>query len=394
MKILISCLFFFFSFSLISQTKFISTLKAQHCLSYTDLIGGIIVLEVFMDNGKDTLHFIFDTGSNSNSLDSTTAKILNIQMDSSPFIVKGIAGKKTVFFSNNHIIKIGTLQLLNQRFSVIDYSLLSYYYGVKIDGILGIAVLKNHIWQINRDSSKIYIYDTSYSFKYPSNSYSFTISNYKLPSIPIQIKDKIYTNQHTIFDMGAGLHILFSNDFIREANLFKSNKKMVQTQVEGLGGKILLTLTTTKKIKLGNFIFRNVPTNILIDENNVLSFPQNAGLIGGDLLRRFNIILNYAKNTINISPNLYFFEDFDYSYTGLTLYQINKQIIVSDIIENSPAHISGLMLDDIIIAINNKPISNVNDAKIAIINAKKIANLIILRQHKFLEINMEIKYIK
>ena len=394
MKLLISIFLFLFSISLFSQTKLISPLKAKHTLSYTDLIGGIIVLEVFIDNQKDTLHFIFDTGSNSNSLDSSTAKILNIQMDSTPYLVKGIAGKKIVFFSNNHSIKIGTFQLLNQRFSVIDYSLLSYYYGVKIDGILGTSILKNHIWQINRDSSKMYIYDTNYTFKFPKNSYSFSIYNNKLPAMPIQIKEQINTLQNTLFDMGAGLHLLFSNDFVKEYTFFNPNKKMLQTQVEGLGGKILLTLTTTKKIKLGNFVFRNVPTNILIDDNNVLNYPQKVGLIGGDLLRRFNIILNYAKNTINISPNMHYFEDFDYSYTGLTLYQINNRIVVSDIIENSPAHQSGIMLDDIIIAINNKAIANVNDAKIALQNSKNIAHLIILRQFKPHEINMKIEYIK
>ena len=84
-----------------------------------------------------------------------------------------------------------------------------------------------------------------------------------------------------------------------------------------MGGKAIMMETTMKEFKLGPYRFKNVPTHIFDDDYNVTDAPYLAGLIGNDILRRFNVILNYDKKQIYLLPNSHYRDQFDYSYTGL-----------------------------------------------------------------------------
>ena len=119
------------------------------------------------------------------------------------------------------------------------------------------------------------------------------------------------------FDTGAGLCLLLNSDFIRDSSILNTEKKPLPTQAQGMGGKANMEVTTMKEFKLGPYRFRNIPAYIFDDEYNVTSYPYLAGLIGNDVLRRFNIILNYEKKIFYLTPNSHFRDPFDYSYTGL-----------------------------------------------------------------------------
>ena len=130
------------------------------------------------------------------------------------------------------------------------------------------------------------------------------------------------------------------------AHFIDKRRKRFSKEGEGLGGKIDMELTVIKELKLGPYRFRNVPVYIFDDVYNVTNYPYLGGLVGNDILRRFNIILNYAKSDIYLVPNSHFTDQFDYSYCGIELYYVNGKIIVGDVAKGSPAEIAGLMEEE------------------------------------------------
>ena len=113
-----------------------------------------------------------------------------------------------------------------------------------------------------------------------------------------------------------------------------------------------MLLTIMKEVKIGPYRFRKVPVNILDDEYNATSYPFIGGLVGSDILRRFNMIINYPKREIHLLPNSHYRDDFDYSYTGMNMFYVDGKIVADDVIEGSPAYKSGLKQGDVIMAIN------------------------------------------
>jgi len=185
------------------------------------------------------------------------------------------------------------------------------------------------------------------------------------------VRDDKTISSRFLYDMGAGLCMLLSKDFVEDSNFIDKKRKRWVKEGEGLGGKIDMELTVIKEVKLGPYRFKNVPVFIFNDEVNITSYPQLGGLIGNDILRRFNVILNYPKGDIYITPNRHFIESFDYSYSGMELYLVDGKIVAGDVARGSPAEAAGVKEGDEVLAVNKSFNQNLNQYKIELQNPMK-----------------------
>jgi hypothetical protein len=175
----------------------------------------------------------------------------------------------------------------------------------------------------------------------------------------LYVKDAAAKTAKFYFDMGAGLCLLFSKDFVNDSMMLASNKKMFGTQAQGLGGKAEMNLTVIKELRIGPYRFKKVPTYIFDDEYNATSYPVTGGLIGNDVLRRFNVILNYDRQEIHIKPNARYRDSFDYAYTGLGIYLIDNEVTVGDVMKGSPADKAGFQEGDVVLGMNKNFAANI-----------------------------------
>ncbi|MBK7884797.1 MAG: hypothetical protein IPJ81_14180 [Chitinophagaceae bacterium] len=142
-----------------------------------------------------------------------------------------------------------------------------------------------------------------------------------------------------------------SDAFAKDSSIILSRRKPVTTQAEGMGGRLQMRLTVVKELKVGPYKFKNVPTYLYKDEYNVTAYPRTGGLIGNDLLRRFNLILNYPKREIHLLPNTHYADIFDYAYTGMAIYFLEDKIWIEDVIAGSPADKAGCKIGDEVIGV-------------------------------------------
>lgn len=326
--------------------------------SFRQYSGGVVMVRAQLDNYKDSLNFILDTGSGGISLDSMTVEELKIPTVATDRTIRGIAGLKKVRFANNHSLKFPGLTVDSLNFHINDYDILASVYGEKIDGIIGFSFFSRYIVKIDYDTTLLYVYSKG-TMRYPRGGFLIKPTLATIPVTTNRLKEEESILSRFFFDTGAGLSLLLTEDFVADSSLFAKGKKLYPTQAEGLGGKTLMKLTTIKEFRIGPYRFRKVPTYIFEDEYNVTSYPYLGGLIGNDLLRRFNVILNYERRDIYLMPNRHFREPFDYAYTGLGFYFINGQVTVTDIMKDSPAEKAGFLEGDIIIAVENNMSRNI-----------------------------------
>lgn len=356
---------------------------------FKQLSGGVILLKARFNELTDTFNFILDTGSGSISLDSTTTAEYNIPHIPSGRSITGIAGVSKVDYTRNNSLTLPGLRIDSLDFYINDYEILSSVYGIKIDGIIGYSFLHRYIVKINFDSLHIKVYLPG-EIEYPKQGTLLHPIFTALPIMPLLIKDERKVKAKFYIDTGAGLCFLLSKQFVQDSAFLKKRRKPVTIQVQGLGGKKKMQLTIMKKLKLGPYTFRNVPTYILDDEFNALSYPFIGGLIGDDLLRRFNIILNYPNREIHITPNSHYHELFDYSYTGMNLYYMDGQIVADDVIKGSPAFEGGLKKGDIIMGVNNNFSNDMGVYKNLINKEGEMVNLIVKRNNELIIISFRV----
>jgi predicted aspartyl protease len=377
-----------------SQEEFIpSQAKLLTKIPFVQLTGGIVILRAQIDNFPDTLNFVFDTGSGGISLDSVTAIYLGLKMVNSDKTIRGIGGIKMVEFSKDHTLKLKGLATEHLDFHINDYDLLTSVYGVKIDGIIGYSFLKRYIVKLDYDKLVMEVYSPGI-FKYPHGGHLLKPDFSTLPLQPATIINERPILSRFIFDTGAGLSFLLSKDFVDDSAVFKKNKKFYPTQAEGLGGKTRMELTITNEVKIGPYKFRKVPTHVFGDDYNVTSYPLLGGLIGNDILRRFNVIFNYPEQSIYLSPNSHFTEPFDYSYTGLGIYLIDGEIRVIDVIKGSPGDKAGFLPGDIIFSVETNTSKNIQAYKNLFQNSIGKVMVVIFRNEQPKVMRIDIKDIR
>ncbi len=356
---------------------------------FTQLIGGVILVKAQFDTLKQPFNFILDTGSGAISLDSTTAEEFDIFNVSSGKSVRGIAGIREVNFAQNHSLTFPGLVVDSLDFYINDYDLLTSVYGIKIDGIIGYSVIKQFIIKVNFDSLRLAFYSPG-EIKYPRGGRTFHPSFTALPIQSLTIEDERQIRPKFYIDTGAGLSLLLTEQLVSDSSFFKKKRKPLPILAQGLGGKKPIMITVSKKVKIGPYTFKKVPTHILDDTYNVISYPFLGGLIGNDLLRRFNMIINYPAKEIHLKPNSHYKDVFDYSYSGMNLYNIDGVIEIQDVALNSPAKKAGLQDGDVVVAVNKNFTNNIQTYKDLLSKANTTVPIIIIRDEKLIDIRLKV----
>ena len=106
---------------------------------------------------------------------------------------------------------------------------------------------------------------------------------------------------------GFGGAILLDNDFVDTHDLASQLPTLSESQLRDSGGNVL----KTRKVKLpaliiGGFEFTDTPTQIF--EGSIRE--QKMSIIGGDILKRFNIIFDPSDSCIYLKKSRLFESDF------------------------------------------------------------------------------------
>jgi hypothetical protein len=383
-NLLIFAWLIFFSLpDVIGQEQFIPpAAKRITKFSFTLLTGGIVIIEGQIENYPDTLNFILDTGSGGISLDSLTVEYLKLKVTASNRTIRGIAGIKQVSFVMGEALRLPGLKVDSLNFHINDYSILTSVYGVKIDGIIGHSFLSRYIVKMDYEKHEMEVWEPG-TIIYPKGGYLIKPAFNTIPIIYGTADDAEEIYSRFYFDSGAGLALLFSEEFIKDSSLLKKKrKKIIVTQAEGLGGKKEMRVTTIKRFKFGPYQFRKVPTYIFEDEFNVTQYPKVCGLVGNEIFSRFNTVFNFPAKEIHLLPNRKFSEPFDYAYTGLGIFLVDGEVTVEDVIKDSPGEKAGFKQGDIIFSIGTDFSKNIQKYKELLQNAGASFKVLVHREGK------------
>jgi len=387
------CFLLAVSVSATAQEQFVEPpAKLLTSFRFKQLSGGVVMIHALFANFPDTLNFILDTGSGGISLDSTTVDYFHITPTPSDMTILGIAGIRKVSFIYNQKLRLPGLTVDSLNFHINNYDILTQVYGEKIDGIIGYSLLSRYIFKVDYDSLRISIFSSG-RIKYPRGGWLYEPILRTLPVQSARIKDAVVSNSRFLFDIGAGLCLMLNKDFIEDSSFLDKKRVLYSKEAEGVGGKVDMHLTVIKELRIGPYRFRNIPVFIFDDTFNLTSYPYLSGIIGNDILRRFNLILNYAKREFYFMPNSHYQEGFDYAYSGIELYYVDGKIVLGDVATGSPAAAAGLKEGDELIGINNVLGQNLQQFKTVLQAPGEKIKMIITRDGELMEFTFKIKSI-
>ena len=295
-------------------------------------------------NGKN-LSFILDTGVNKTIIFSISEKDTIGLLNPEKITLRGLGGGEPVaaILSKRNRIKIKGLVSGNEAIYVIlkDFFDLSSKMGTTIHGIIGYNLLKNFIIKINYDTKKIDFYNPKkYKYKKCRKCEILPIQFYrKKPFVNLQVQ------LDTVGSMLIKIKMLIDSGGSDAIWLFEDSKPEIKTPLrffndilgEGLSGVILGKRSRIPKLKIGDFEIEKPTVSFLdsISTKEARRLKNRNGSIGGNILKRFIVWLDYPNKQVILKKNGSLKKGFNYNMSGLDIVYAGNQLIKEEVAKPS-----------------------------------------------------------
>lgn len=272
------------------------------------------------------LTFLLDTGVSSTMLFSLS-EIDSLELNDAKSIrLRGLGegGSIPALKSDYNRLKIGNVTDTNHTLYVVfDKSLsLSKRMGIPIHGIIGYDFFKNLVVKTNYNTRKLFFYNPdSYKSKECKKCEVFDLTfDNKKPYVKVTNFYDEESYEHTLLiDSGSSDAVwLFDNSILEKHH---ENKWFEDFLGQGLSGDIFGKRSKIPRMRIGNFEMKNIKTAFpdVGSTENIKLFEERDGSIGGELLNRFTIIMDYPSKKMSLKKNNKFKDPFHYNMSGLTL---------------------------------------------------------------------------
>jgi hypothetical protein len=315
--------------------------------------------------GDIPLDFILDTGAGDTFFDLNHAKQLGLKIGSS-FVARG-AGAGTVAGGR---VEGGEISLagtdVKQPVSVaIDLSKLPAREGHRMDGILGYDFIRRYVVAIDYVKQELRLFDAD-AFEYTGSGSSIPItffSNHPHIAAEVRLADGTKIPGRMIVDVGATSGLSLTKQLVDENHLRdRVGPTVRRLAAGGVGGMTTSDIGRVAGLRIGNIELSNPTATLYGDSAGVFSTPGTwVGNIGGDVLRRFTVFLDYKHNRIILEPHAGTNEPFetDMSGIGFVMDDNLQTLMIDNIVSNSPAAAAGLAPRDTVTAIDGRPATSV-----------------------------------
>lgn len=262
-----------------------------------------IIISTSLSSTEDSLHFIFDTGAEVTTLSQDMAEKLKLETKDDG----GLSGTDDIVVR----VPTGTINLLYLEKARLP--LVKVYIEplkefrkapVRVDGIIGVDILKQFIVQIDYTNSRILLYRQGKTpLNVPGKRLPMTL-NYNTPVIEavIELPDGRSIGSRYHFITGGDYGILFNWPFVSKYHLDQVMPIVSTDKVADLYRELTYLNVTLPYLAFGSVRMEKVEASYCKDVNDIGAAMEVAGSIGSYIWNHFRTItINWKEKEIYLN---------------------------------------------------------------------------------------------
>ena len=308
-------------------------------------------------NGAAPLVFVFDTGA-TDDLETSAAKALGVPVEGA-LPGAGFGDKlEDVGLAKVRSVSLGGLTLPDQVFITENSPGWVAVEGAPSSGLLGYEFAKRAVLTIDY-AKRTMTFTKSEAFHPPRDAapIAFTFAGH-IPMLAAALDG--FAGEFEL-DTGSRGALTVMAPFTKANGLVaKYHATRVATTGYGVGGPSKALLARAGVLAIGPVSITSPVTEISIDKGGAAESARTAGNIGGDLLKRFTVTLDYAHRTLWLQPNALAGAPEVFDRSGLWIARAaDHGIEIADVATSSPAAAVGLLAGEEIVTVNGKAAKDV-----------------------------------
>jgi hypothetical protein len=249
-------------------------------------------------------------------------------------------------------VQIGDAVISDQVFFVLDLASLASAEGVPQSGLIGYEVFKRFVTRVDYEKSLL-------TLTLPS---AFA---YKGDGIAVPFKFNGHTPQvegdldgiRGLFDIDTGSRSALSvlKPFWEKHGLeARFGARLEAVTGWGVGGAARARLARAGVLRLGGVVIERPVTELSTQTKGSFTDTYVAGNVGGEILKRFNLILDYTKQTLIFERNPAQSSPYAFDRSGLWFNRAGAGFEVIDVIPGGPAALAGIKVGDVVLEIDGR----------------------------------------
>lgn len=261
--------------------------------------GSQILIPITINYGKDTLHFLFDSGCEINLLSLPVASNLGLK-GSTDAGLSGWSNEMTYMPQTQAgSLDIGNVSIPDPEFYMESLAG-STMDGIPVDGVIGYDLLKRYIVKIDFQHKEMTLYRNE-NFHYPPGGELLKLGmNYRTPTIQgtlVNNQGQPFTSTYHVIT-GGNFGLLLNGKFVEKYALDKTLTITGKVTRQDLLQPITYTECIVPSFNTGNYKLRQLSALYSPKVNDTAPDKEIAGAIGADVWKNFIMILNLPEKEL------------------------------------------------------------------------------------------------
>lgn len=239
-------------------------------------------------NGEEAGWFIFDTGAGATVIDTAVAQRLGLESFGS-LRMKGVGGTVDAKYWEGRSLALGPVSTQGPVMVGGDLSFLNPHMGVEIGGIIGYDLLGRVAAEIDMAGGGVSIHDPAV-YALPRGEWAELTLSGRVPTARATFEG--HEGMFTL-DTGAGKDSVTMMAMVTKRLKLLEARETQPASMGGVGGMVPARAGELEWMELAGQRFAPVKATFATEPTGVFGSHYLAGNIGGGLLGRFTLVLDY-----------------------------------------------------------------------------------------------------
>lgn len=321
-------------------------------------LNNLIAFQVRVNNSQP-LWFVLDGGASASVVNARLVKELGLKIKGR---VKGTSsgGNIEAGLIPGVSFTLPGVEVFNLTVGSVPLDFFAPYLGRAVGGIIGHDVINQFVVEVDYEGKTISLYaPAAYRYEGPGERFPLRfVDSSPVIEASVTPQGRAPVRGRFAVATASSAALILHRPFVEAHQLLKTVSKTSLGNSGGVGGLTRTLVGRLKSIRIGRYEIDNPIVSFSQATKGEQASTAYDGSIGGEVLRRFKLVLDYPQRRLILEPNAHLPEPVEEDMSGFEFIAEGEDFgtyVINEIIPNSPAAEAGLREEDVLTEIDGRP---------------------------------------